>query len=86
MADDPDFAPRFRTGVLGFQCARAFIRSGTSLIGMVLAGGIAPESSTTQGLYHLGDADRSRVLASLPKIAAALSHVPPRQIRQGSSS
>ena len=86
MADDPDFAPRFRTGVLGFQCARAFIRSGTCLIGMVLAGGIAPESSTTAGLYHLQDADRSRVLAALPKIAAALSHVPPRQVQQGSSS
>lgn len=86
MADDPDFAPRFRTGVLGFQCARAFIRSGTSLIGMVLAGGIAPESSSTPGLYHLQDADRSRVLAALPRVAAALSHVPPRQTQQGSSS
>lgn len=86
MADDPDFAPRFRTGVLGFQCARAFIRSGTSLIGMVLAGGIAPESSTTAGLYHLQDTERSRVLAALPKIAASLSRVPPRHVQQGSSS
>jgi excisionase family DNA binding protein len=86
MADDPDFAPRFRTGVLGFQCARAFIRSGTSLIGMVLAGGIAPESSTTPGLYHLQGPDRVRVLSALPMIAAALSHVPPRQTQQGSSS
>jgi excisionase family DNA binding protein len=86
MADDPDFAPRFRTGVLGFQCARAFIRSGTSLTGMVLAGGIAPESSTTPGLYHLQGPDRVRVLSALPMIAAALSHVPPRQTQQGSSS
>lgn len=86
MADDPDFAPRFRTGVLGFDCARSFIRSGTSLIGMVLAGGIAPESSTTPGLYHLEDAGRTRVLESLPKVAAALSHVPPRQVQQGSPS
>ena len=79
MADDPDFAPRFRTGVLGFQCARAFIRSGRSLIGMVLAGGIAPETSTTVGLYHLQDAERSQVLAALPKVAAALSRVPARR-------
>jgi excisionase family DNA binding protein len=86
MADDPDFAPRFRTGVLGFECARAFIRSGTSLIGMVLAGGIAPESSPTPGLYRLEGAERARVLESLPKVAAALSHVPPRQVQQGSPS
>jgi excisionase family DNA binding protein len=86
MADDPDFAPRFRTGVLGFECARAFIRSGTSLIGMVLAGGIAPESSPTPGLYRLEGAERARVLESLPKVAAALSHVPPRQVQEGSPS
>lgn len=86
MADDPDLAPRFRTGVLGFQCARAFIRSGTSLIGMVLAGGIAPESSDNPDLYHLTDAERQRVLAALPRIAAALSHVPPRQSPQRSPS
>ena len=86
MADDPDFAPRFRTGVLGFECARAFIRSGTSLIGMVLAGGIAPESSPTPGLYRLEGAERARVLESLPKVAAALSHVPPRQVQEGRPS
>jgi excisionase family DNA binding protein len=83
MADDPDFAPRFRTGVLGFQCARAFIRSGTSLVGMVLAGGIAPESSTTPGLYHLPEDERQRVLAALPRVAAVLSRVPARQQAPG---
>lgn len=79
MADDLDFEPRFRTGALGFQCARALVRSGSSLVAMVLAGGIAPEGSGTPGLYHLDDAERARVLASLPKVAAALSRVPPRR-------
>lgn len=42
LADDPDLEPRFHTGELGFECARAFVRSGSSLVAMVLAGGIAP--------------------------------------------
>lgn len=82
MADDPDLRPRFRTGVLGFQCARAFIRSGSSLVGMVLAGGIAPSGSDQAGLYYLDDDDRERVLVALPKVAAALSRVPPRAPRK----
>ncbi len=43
LAADVDLEPRFHTGRLGFECARAFVREGTSLVGMVLAGGIAPE-------------------------------------------
>jgi excisionase family DNA binding protein len=90
MADDPDFVPRFRTGVLGFQCARAFIRAGACLVGMVLAGGVAPNgesgSAATEpasgpagdGLYHLTHDERRAVLAALPKVAAALSRVPVR--------
>lgn len=89
MADDPDFEPRFHPGALGFQCARAFIRSGSSLVGMVLVGGVAPEGSTLPGLYQLEPADRRRVLAGLPKVAAALSRVTPRGaalVDQGSRS
>jgi len=73
LADEPDFEPRFHTGALGFQCARAYIRSGTSLVGMVLAGGVAPPGTSSPELYHLDSVQRSRVLAALPKVAAALS-------------
>jgi len=73
LADEPDFEPQFHTGALGFQCARAYIRSGTSLVGMVLAGGIAPPGTDSPELYHLDSVQRARVLAALPKVAAALS-------------
>jgi hypothetical protein len=81
LADDPDLEPRFAPGVLGFECARAFVRSGTSLVAMVLVGGVAPAGSATPGLHHLDDDGRRRVLASLPKVAAALSRVTPRDAR-----
>ena len=83
LADDPRFEPTLHTGQHGFECARAFIRSGSSLVGMVLAGGIAPRMSADspdpvgvpQGLYDLDDAERARVLAALPRVAATLSRV-----------
>jgi excisionase family DNA binding protein len=78
LADDTDFEPRFTAGVLGFECARAFVRSGTSLVAMVLVGGVAPAGSTTAGLYRLDDDARRRVLAALPKVAATLSRIGPR--------
>jgi excisionase family DNA binding protein len=77
LADEPDFEPQFLTGQLGFQCARAYIRSGTSLVGMVLAGGVAPPGNDSDELYHLDATQRSRVLAALPKVAAALSRALP---------
>jgi len=77
LADEPDFEPQFLTGQLGFQCARAYIRSGTSLVGMVLAGGVAAPGSDSDELYHLDAAQRGRVLAALPKVAAALSRTLP---------
>jgi excisionase family DNA binding protein len=82
LADDPHFAPRFHTGELGFQCARAFIRSGSALVGMVLAGGIAPEGNQEKGLYHLDGEQRRRVLEALPRVAAALSRVDVRVSRE----
>jgi excisionase family DNA binding protein len=78
LADDPDFEPKFATGALGFDCARAFVRSGTSLVGMVLVGGVRPDGSATEGLYQLDDDGRRRVLSALPRVAAVLSQVPPR--------
>jgi len=93
MAEDVDLAPRFQQGSLGFECARVFIRSGPRLVGMVLAGGVAPPSSEESGnagaqdtpphpadgsqlrdgLYHLDDEQRRRVVDGLPKIAAAMA-------------
>jgi len=79
LADKPDFEAQFYIGQLGFECARAYIRSGPSLVGMVLAGGVAPPGENNEELYHLDEAQRSRVLLALPKVAAALSRaMPPR--------
>jgi excisionase family DNA binding protein len=80
LADHPDFTPRFHEGALGFQCARAFIRHGSTLVGMVLAGGVSPSTDVNvdPDLYHLDDAARRQVLDALPRIAAAISTTPPR--------
>lgn len=77
LAAELDFEPRFRTGTLGFACARALVRRGDRLIGMVLAGGVAPEGATdaTDGLHHLDAEGRGRVLRTLPLVAAALSRL-----------
>jgi excisionase family DNA binding protein len=73
LADDLDFTPRFRAGSLGFECARVFVRNGSELVGMVLAGGVAPRGEPRDGLHHLDDAQRDAVLAALPTISAVLS-------------
>lgn len=75
LADHPDLTPRFQTGTLGFECARAFIRQGTTLVGMVLAGGVSPSADPTADpdLYHLDDRQREHVLSALPRIAAAIA-------------
>jgi excisionase family DNA binding protein len=73
MADDPDLQPRFHEGALGFECARAFVRDGSRLVGMVLAGGVAPVGQPADGRYVLDDDARTHVLATLPKVAATLS-------------
>lgn len=39
---DQDFQPTLQPSHLGFLCARAYIRRGFELVGMVIAGGIAP--------------------------------------------
>jgi excisionase family DNA binding protein len=73
MADDHNFEPEFRPGQLGFECARAFVRSGRELVGMVLAGGVSPQGHPRPDLYELDPAARRQVLDALPRIAAALS-------------
>lgn len=73
MADDLDFSARFQRAELGFECARVFIRSGAELVGMVLAGGVAPEGEQGGGLYELDPRQRDAVLAALPRVSAALS-------------
>lgn len=75
MAADLDLAPRFHGGSLGFECARTFLRSGTELVGMVLAGGVAPEGSDGPDLYRLDPDQRRLVIALLPKVGAFLSRV-----------
>ena len=78
LADHPDLTPRFQQGTLGFECARAFIRRGSTLVGMVLAGGVSasPDAGAEPDLYHLDLAQRERVLGALPRIAAAISTSP----------
>lgn len=43
LAGSADLGPRFTPSHLGLMCARAFIRSGSELTSMVIAGGIAPD-------------------------------------------
>jgi excisionase family DNA binding protein len=73
LADDPDFEIRFRTGPLGFDCARAFVRTGPQLVGMLVAGGLAATDDDERALYRPSAESRARVLASLPAVAARLS-------------
>ncbi len=42
LGEEIDLEPRFLTSHLGFLCARSFIRLGSSLVGMVIVGGVAP--------------------------------------------
>lgn len=42
-AADQDFQPTLQPSRFGFLCARAFVRSGFELVGMVIAGGIGDE-------------------------------------------
>ena len=73
MADDHTFEPQFSEGEHGFECARAFVRSGRELVGMVLAGGVTPQGAHRPDLYDLDPDQRRRVLDALPRVAAALS-------------
>lgn len=85
FAGEQAFAPAFREGPHGFECARALVREGNQLVGMVLAGGVAPGDvppegprDVSDGLYHLTAADRAVLLAALPRVAATISRVASR--------
>jgi excisionase family DNA binding protein len=41
-ATDPELRPTLQASRFGFLCARAYLRNGFELVGMVIAGGIAP--------------------------------------------
>lgn len=71
-ARDMDLGPRFRPSLLGFECASAFIRSGDRLVGLVIAGGIAPTGTVDSGMYALTNDGRQELLAALPRIATAV--------------
>lgn len=75
MASDSDLAPRFQLGSLGYECARVFIRSGSSLVGMIIAGGVAPAglSNDESGLIQLSTDQRKLVLETLPVVAQAVA-------------
>jgi excisionase family DNA binding protein len=73
FAGEADVTPRFRMGPLGFECARAFVRSGNELVAMVLVGGIAAPGDISSDLHILDVRHRADVLAKLPRIAAALT-------------
>ncbi len=73
MAADSDLSPRFSPSALGFECARAFVRSGSELVGMVLAGGVAPADAESSPFVALDAAGRVKVLEALPRAAALVS-------------
>jgi excisionase family DNA binding protein len=75
FAHEPHLAPRLQLGRHGFLCAHSLVRRGTSLVAMVLAGGIAPECSDDPDLFHLDAEGRRRVLETLPRTAALLSRL-----------
>lgn len=74
LAGEPGTAPLLRPSHLGFLCARAFIRSGFELIGMVVAGGMAPDDwpPSREDLDRI--AHESGVVAG--ELAASVGSVP----------
>ena len=75
LADSPSLDIRLRTGPLGFDRARSFIRIGSELVGMVVAGGVAASSDETRALFRLNDDGRERVHTALPVVAARISRL-----------
>lgn len=75
LAQGVDFEPHLVVGSHGFECARVFIRDGSRLIGMVLAGGILPKGSDSSDLICLDEDARAHLLATLPRVAATISRV-----------
>lgn len=80
LADDHNFEPTFHLGPAGFECARAFLRSGRELVGMVLAGGVCPVGEVNAELHNLSPDQREQVLTALPTIANAVSRHAPTSV------
>jgi hypothetical protein len=75
FAHEPHLVPRLQPGRFGFLCAHSLVRRGTSLIAMVLAGGISPDGVDDPELFHLDADRRAVVLETLPRTAALLSRL-----------
>lgn len=80
FAAEAHLAPRLRLGAHGFLCAHSLVRRGTTLVAMVLAGGIAPDGCDDPDLFHLDAAARRRVIETLPRTAAVLSRLLPQAV------
>lgn len=74
-ADDLDLDISFRTGQLGLDCARVFVRHEARLVGMLLAGCVAAVDSEPRQVYRLNAERRGWVLSSLPTLAARVSRL-----------
>ena len=74
-ADDLDLEISFRTGQLGLDCARVFVRHEAQLVGMLLAGCVAATDSEARQVYRLNPERRGWVLSSLPAVAARVSRL-----------
>jgi excisionase family DNA binding protein len=78
MAVASDSRPQFKAGVFGFLCARALVRLDGLPLGMVLAGGIAPDGDSSDDLFILSDEQRRRVVSTLPRLGAILARLDSR--------
>jgi excisionase family DNA binding protein len=78
LGTEYDFAPRLRPSHLGFLCTRAFIRVDNELAGMVIAGGIAPETWPPSPAEIEAIAEESRVpVEVMTRAVADVHHLPP---------
>ncbi|HSG77974.1 MAG TPA: PocR ligand-binding domain-containing protein, partial [Acidimicrobiia bacterium] len=59
LGADGGLGPRIVPSHLGFLCARAFVRVGSELVGMVVVGGFAPKG------WPPGDPDLERIAATV---------------------
>lgn len=75
FASQAHLAPRWQPAVHGFLCAHSLVRSGSSLVAMVLAGGITPDDVDDPELLALDPGRRQVVLDTLPRTAALLSRL-----------
>ncbi len=66
LGEEIDLEPRFLPSHLGFLCARSFIRQGHRLVGMVIVGGVAPQT------WPPSDADITAVAAETGVDEAAI--------------